>query len=666
VRVSGAFRGVRRLGGFAVASAMAGVILAVLLLPVVGAAAWVAHTSATAFAQLPDDLRIPPPPERSTVRAADGSVIASFFRQNRIQVRLREVAPVLRDAVLAVEDARFYQHGPVDLEATARALVANIQAGEVREGGSTLTQQYVKNVRVQAAGDDPRKVREATEPTLRRKLQEVRYAVAVERRLSKDEILQRYLNIAYFGAGAYGVQAASSRYFSKPASKLSLPEAALLAGILKEPEAYDPTRDPRAARHRRNVVLDRMVEVGVLDPARAASAKRAGLGLKPSEPRNGCADSPYPFFCDYVLNEIRHHPAFGPDEKKRIDRLLEGGLTVQTTLDRKVQRAAQRAVDRHIETENPVAAAIVMIEPRTGEVKAIALNRKWGKGRGRTQVNYAVDRSYGGSAGFQAGSAFKPFVLAAALRRGLQPSLRIDSPARITVSGFRNCETGATFPPYPVRNYDLQGHGPLDMRQATWRSVNTYFVQLERRTGICEPAKIAESMGLRRADGKPLERYPSFVLGSQEVSPLRMAEAFGTFAARGMHCRARGIVKVAARDGRPVPLQNRPCKRALDARVAAGVTSILEGVIDGPDPGRTGARMSIGRKAAGKTGTTSNNVAVWFVGYTPELAAAVWTGYPDGSRPLRNVIIKGQRHDRLFGGRLPGPIWRDAIRQALD
>jgi membrane peptidoglycan carboxypeptidase len=649
---------------FIIASALAGVVLSLLMLPAVGAAAWVAAGSTT-FQELPQDLPTPPPPERSTLRATDGSVLATFYRQNRVEVPLRDVAQVMRDAILAVEDARFHEHGPIDPKGVLRALVANLRTGGVEEGGSTLTQQYVKNVLVQLAGDDQEKVREATEPTIHRKLQEIRYAVTVERRLGKTAILQRYLNIAYFGAGAYGIEAASQRYFSKPASKLTLPEAALLAGIVKEPGVYDPTKHPQAALQRRNLVLDRMVEVGVVDATAAERAKRAKLGLRPAEPGNGCAESPYPFFCDYVLNEVRHDPAFGPTEGARIDRLLAGGLTLQTTIDPRVQRAAQRAVDRHIETGNPVAAAIAIVQPGTGEVKAIALNRTWGRGKGRTQVNYALDRAYGGSAGFQAGSAFKPFVLAAALERGLTPSLKFDAPARVSVSGFRNCTSGATFPPYTVSNYDNHGYGQLDMRKATWRSVNTYFVQLQRRTGICHPPKIAESMGLRRADGKPLERYPSFVLGSQEVSPLRMAEAFATFAARGVHCQARAITKVVDRDGRERAAPKRECKRVLDRRVADGVTSILDGVIDGEDPQRTGARMSIGREAAGKTGTTSNNVAVWFAGYTSELAAAVWTGYPDGSRPLRNVVIRGHRYDRLFGGRLPGPIWRDAMRAAL-
>jgi membrane peptidoglycan carboxypeptidase len=655
-----------RLARFVFSSGLGGLLLATLLLPFVVGAAWVTKTATDVFESLPVELHTPPAPERSRVVAADGSTLATFYAQNRIEVPLKNVAPVLRDAIVAIEDARFYQHGPIDPKSIVRALVENLKQGGVAQGASTLTQQYVKNVLVIQAGNDDEKVREATEPTIRRKLQEMRYAVSVEKKLSKNQILERYLNIAYFGAGAYGIEAAARRYFSKPAAKLDLHEAALLAGLVKEPGAYDPLRDEAAAKNRRDVVLDRMAETGFLSAPDAERAKASKLGLKPTDPRNGCDESPYPFFCDYVVSLVRNDKAFGTTRMQRMRRLHEGGLTIRTTLDPKVQRAAQRAVDGNIEKTNDVATAIAIVEPGTGEVKAIALNRDYGKGRGRTQVNYALDKAHGGSSGFQAGSAFKPFVLAAALKQGIQPSLELEANRRVTVSGFRNCATGAVFPPYTVSNYDNNDYGRIDMRQATWRSVNAYYVQLERRTGLCEPVRLAEAMGLRRADGESLQRYPSFVLGAEEVAPLGMAEAFATFAAGGEHCRAHGIVSVTDRTGKKMDLPGRSCTRVLDRKTASDVTSILRGVIDGDDPQRTGARMSLGRPAAGKTGTTSGNVAVWFVGYTDELAAAVWSGYPDGSRPLTNVTVRGQFYDRLFGSRLPGPIWRDAMRAALD
>jgi membrane peptidoglycan carboxypeptidase len=654
-----------RLARFVLTSGLGGLLVAVLLVPFIGGAAWVTKAAADVFESLPVELHTPPAPERSRVLAADGSTLATFYAQNRIAVPLDQIAPVMRDAIVAIEDARFYQHGPIDPKGILRALVVNVRQGDIAQGASTLTQQYVKNVLIMRAGSDKEKFRQATETTMRRKLQEMRYAISVEKRLSKNQILERYLNISYFGSGAYGVEAAARRYFGKPAAKLELHEAALLAGLVKLPAAYNPLENKQAALERRNLVLDRMVETGFLGALQAEQAERAKLGLKPVDPRNGCDESTAPFFCDYIVNVVRHDKTFGATEKQRLKRLYEGGLTIRTTLDPKVQRAAQRAVDRNIEQDNKVATAIAVVEPGTGDVKAVALNRRYGEGRGRTQVNYALDRAHGGSSGFQAGSAFKPFVLAAALKQRIKPSLELEAPRRITVSGFRNCATGAVFPAYPVVNYENNDYGRIDMRQATWRSVNTYFVQLERRTGLCEPANLADAMGMRRADGKALERYPSFVLGSQEVSPLAMAEAYATFAAHGVHCRARGLVAVTDRAGKTLDVSGRSCARVLDAKTAAGVTSILRGVIDGKDPQRTGARMSLGRPAAGKTGTTSNNVAVWFVGYTGDLAAAVWSGYPDGSRPLTDVTIRGQTYDRLFGSRLPGPIWRDAMRGAL-
>jgi membrane peptidoglycan carboxypeptidase len=605
-------------------------------------------------------------PSRSTVLAADGSVLAVFFRQDRIPVPLDQVAPAARDAVIATEDARFYTHGAVDPVGLVRAVAANLAAGEVREGGSTLTQQYVKQARLQQAADLAGR-RAATATTMSRKIHELGQALAVEKGLGKDEILHRYLNIVYFANGAYGIESAARRYFGVSARDLTIPAAALLAGVLKSPSAYDPIAHPEAARERRNVVLARMVQAGRLDPDAAATYAAQPLGLNPTPAPVGCQAAAHPFFCDYVLSEIRATPALGADPAARVDTLLDGGLTVHTTLDPTVQHAAEDAVRAGVAPGQQHGAAIVLTEPGTGAVRAIAQSHGYGTGPGQTMVNWATDTGQGGSSGFQAGSTFKAFVLAAAVEAGIDPGTLIDAPGRITLDGFHSCDHDTEFPSWTVGNYDGHSYGPIDMAEATARSVNTYFVQLEQRTGLCGAPALAERMGLRRADGGSLSRVPSFTLGVDEVSPLRMAEAYATLAAGGKHCASYAITAIDGRDGRPLPVPGPHCEDVLSARTAATVTDLLRGVVDGPDPDRTGRLMTLGATpAAGKTGTTNGATAVWFAGYTDRLAAAVWAGYPEESKPLRDITIGAEFHDVVTGAALAGRIWADAMVGALD
>jgi membrane peptidoglycan carboxypeptidase len=614
----------------------------------------------TALDPLPVDA-----PSRSTVLARDGSVLAVFFRQDRIPVPLEQVSTAARDAVVATEDARFYTHGAFDPVGLLRAVAANLAAGEVREGGSTLTQQYVKQARLQEATDSQAR-RAATATTMSRKIRELGQALAVEKDLAKDEILHRYLNIVYFANGAYGIEAAARRYFGVSAADLTAPQAALLAGVLRSPREYDPIAHPDAARQRRNVVLARMAQVGRLDPAAAAADAAQPLGLNPTPPRVGCESAAHPFFCDYVLAEIRGSPGLGTGPAERVAALLDGGLTVHTTLDPQIQQAAENALSASVAPGQQHGAAIVLTEPGTGAVRAIAQTGGYGTGPGQTTVNWSTDTAQGGSSGFQAGSTFKAFVLAAALENGIDPGTLIDAPGQITLDGFRNCDRGTEFPSWSVGNYDGHSYGPIDMGEAVARSVNTYFVQLEQRTGLCAAPALAERMGLHRADGSPLSRVPSFTLGVDEVSPLRMAEAYATLAAGGKHCASYAITAIEGADGQPLPVSGSHCADVLSPTTASKVTDLLRGVIDGPDPNRTGRAMTLGATpAAGKTGTTNAATAVWFAGYTDHLAAAVWAGHPDASRPMRDITIGAEFHDVVTGAALPGRIWADAMVGAL-
>ena len=664
---------VTRLVLFLVVSVLSGLLVAGLVLPVVGGIGLAARDSAEGFDSLPAELEIPPLAQRSRILASDGSLIATFYSENRVVVALSDVAPVMRQAVIAIEDSRFYQHGGIDLRGTMRAFVNN-QSGQDVQGGSTLTQQYVKQVLLEDAQriKDPKKRREAqaaaTEQSYSRKLRELRYAVALEEKYSKRQILERYLNIAYFGASAYGVEAAARRYFSTNARDLTVAQAATLAGIVQQPTAFDPILNPERSLARRNVVLARMAQVGFLDPAEAEEAKAQDLGLKPGKrsTQNGCQESKVAFFCDFVLKTILNDKAFGATLDDRRNLLLRGGLTITTTLDRDAQRNAQASLATHVDPTDKVASALASVQPGTGQIRAMAVSRGYGdkKGKGEIKFNPATDQAYGGSRGFQAGSTFKVFVAAAALEQGLPFDYGIYSPYQVDIGPVEGCNGETLYDKWDPVNETESENGYYTLQTGIEGSINTYFAQLSERTGVCRPAEIAGALGVRRADGKKLQVVKSFTLGVNEVSPLSMAEAYATFAARGTHCNAVAILEVTDPTGNRLSVPDSRCRQVLDQDIADGMNQLLQGVMTSG----TGARAQIGRPAAGKTGTTNRRVSVWFVGYTPDLATAVWAGNPSppaGGYPLQNRVIGGVYYGDVCGGCLPGPIWRDMMSTTL-
>ncbi len=657
----------RVIATIAIMSVVMGVMVSGVLLPVLATVGIVTNGSFNGYNGIPSTLTKPPLPQRTVVLAADGTNIATLYYQDRIEVPIAEISQVMQDAIIAIEDSRFYSHHGFDLRGTLRALVSNATSGNV-QGGSTITQQYVKNILLGSAKSD-QEIAAATERSYARKLQELRYSLAIEKQMTKKQILEGYLNIAYFGSGAYGVEAAARRYFSKTAARLTLAESSLLAGLVQQPYGYDPIRMPEAAIDRRQVVLNRMAELGYITDAQAEATGKQPLTniLNPTTNSNGCTSSIAPFFCDYVIKVVRSSPAFGETLAERDAILRKGGLTITTTLDINAQAGAQKAVNKYIppKDKSNKAAAISMIRPGTGDVIAMAQNRLWGTtGRGKTTYNYNTDRGMGGTIGMQAGSTFKIFVLAAAIEMGFNAYEEIKAPRETTYTNFYNCEGTDLFPPYTAKNF--HGSGYYNMFTGTAFSVNNYYVALEEKTGICRPAEIAESMGVRTGSGASLARVPSFVLGANEVTPLSVAAAYSTFAAHGLYCKPRVILSVVDRDGVALPIGTSQCTQVIAPEVADGVTKVLQSVITGY-PGSTGAGMAIGRDAAGKTGTTNDSAAVWFSGYTPELAAAVWVGDPRGGYrfPLQNIEINGRFYADVFGSTLPGPIWKESMLKAL-
>lgn len=650
--------------------AAAGVLVAGIALPAVGGAG-VGLVSAVEDVDLkPRDLVEPPLAQVSVVQDVNGHEIARFYEQYREVVPLNQIADIMKTAIISIEDYRFYDHGPIDLEGTTRALLKNITTGGVAQGGSSITQQYVKQVLLNAAQTEAEK-EAALAPSYARKLNELRYAMGVEQKYTKDQILEKYLNIAYFGAGAYGVEAAAKRFFGVHASQLTLPQAATLAGAVQDPNATDPnlgkTNRDRLLK-RRNVVLDRMAELGKITRAQADAAKKTKLGYKGTPLPGGCESSKYPYFCVYVRNEILNNPDFGKTARQRLAFLNRGGLTIKTTLDPKMQAAADRAIRKWVyPTDDPVAAE-ALIQPGTGAIRAMAASRPYGTRKSKKEVSYnlVADAAHGGGVGFQAGSTFKTFTLLTALKQGMKINDGFNAGAGYTAPGysaFKNCAGRPIGDPSHTVTNDEGSPGWLTLQTGTWHSVNTFFMQLEQRVGLCEVVKTAKSLGIHRSDGHPLQEFETFTLGINEMDPVTVANAYAAIGARGKYCAPMAITQITDSTGKTMHYTPK-CRQVLDPEVADAAAHVLSGVLT---KGTMAAVGGIGRDAAGKTGTNDLSAAAWFAGFTPDLAGAVSLGDPRGASKykLNGVTIGGHYYGSVFGATIPGPIWKDTMIRAL-
>jgi membrane peptidoglycan carboxypeptidase len=636
----------------AVGAPLAGALTAALLLPWVVVPGLAVRSSADLLAPLPGVLSDETPAGNSVVLAADGSPITWFYRHNRAPVTAEQIAPVMLQALVDIEDSRFYKHRGLDVEGTARAALRNVLAGAVMEGGSTITQQLVKQTLLQSAATPDERLA-ATEESIGRKLREARLALALEEQYSKTEILTRYLNIVYFGRGAYGVQAAAVRYFSVNAIDLTLPQAAMLAGLVQTPANDDPIQNPEAARERRNQVLARMHALGHVTDAELAEITPQPVAVVPTEPPpDGCANALIGgFFCDYVQQYLTQ--VLGISQAV----LDDGGLTIQTTLRPDLQASGDRSVVADLALDNPLAAMFTAVEPGTGKVLAMSVNRVFGpnpEDPTQESINLNVAASQG------AGSTYKVFVAAAALERGIPPWHTITTSDPYVSRVYKNGRD-----PYTVQN---AGRYPptLNMIEALIRSSNTYFVALEDQLGSVEgPVRMAQRMGLFSldpvADQVVAENRGSFTLGAEATSPLALASAYSTLGANGTQCDPLPVTAVLDRNGAPLtgadgaPLSIGPVctPEAVPPAVATTLNQILVG--DTALPIGTGTRAAIrGHQIAGKTGTSQNRFSVAFVGYTPQYAASVMLLNPKGNQDLGG-----------YGGRLAAPIWRDAMAPIL-
>ncbi len=558
------------------------------------------------------------------IYASNGRSILSVLRgtEARTLVDYEEISPWMRQAIVAIEDQRFFEHRGVDVRGIARALWADIQQQAVVEGGSTITQQFVKNTYSRNQLSIARKVREAA------------LAWQLEQRWSKERILTAYLNTIYFGNGAYGVQQAARAYFGKGASKLDLHEAALLAGIPADPTLYDPAVNPKDAKNRRRAVLQAMLAQKDITPQDFARATTAPLP-DPDSVRLPGTQGPAPYFVNYVKQQLV--------DEYGAARVFGGGLRVTTTIDLELQDLARKAIAKHLTDSEGPSAALVAIDPRDGSIRAMVGGNNYRK----SQFNLAVQAER------QPGSAFKPIVLATALRVGVAPATRFESKPQLISLGDKF---------WSVKNYDNKyAAGPIDLSTATVTSDNSVYAQLTQLVGPAEIVRTARALGIQST----LAPYFALGLGAEAVNPLEMARAFATIANRGQRIdgslignRPRAIASVARENGKPLA-ENRPVGRqALTGAEAAVLTSILQRVVSEG----TGRRAALkDRSAAGKTGTTENYGDAWFVGYTPQLVAAVWVGYPNKLVPMLTEF-----HGRaVAGSTFPAEIWKTFTETAL-
>ncbi|PUA82868.1 glycosyl transferase [Nocardioides currus] len=646
-------------------SAIMGLLVAGLAIPFAGVVGVAAKDVSKGMVNLPDELEAKELAQKTRIYDVNGNLIASLYDQNRINVGLKQISRKMVEAIVSIEDDRYYKHGALDIRGTIRAFVTNQASGSV-QGGSSITQQMVKQTLLNQA-ETKKEAAAATDDTYARKLRELRYAIAFEKNYSKDWILERYLNIAYFGDGAYGIQSAAQHYFSKNAKNLNYLQSATLAGLVKNPTGYDPTNSPERSLNRRNVVLDRMAQLNVIPTEQADKLKERPLGLKIEKSPNGCQQSAAPFFCDYAVNYLLKDKSLGDTVKDRKRLLQSGGLSIYTTIDLDYQAGADAAVKAHVNPTDNAIGGLAMVEPGTGYVRALAQSRPMGKNKaaGQTYLNYVVPRKYGDANGFQAGSTFKAFVLAAAINQNIPLSESIYSPIKMEIpdSEFETCDG----PYYGDGGWNVSnstgGDQSYNLYTGTQQSVNTFFAQLETETGMCEPIELAQKMGITLPTA---QQVPSWVLGVSDTDPLTMAQAYATFAARGLHCDALPVTQVLKADGSTFKDYGTSCEQVMPGPTADAVNDVLRGVME---PGGFGQNIAPSVPSAGKTGTNQGNMSVWFVGYTPQVATAAMVA---GANELGHwVSLNGQTVGGVgigeaFGSTVAGPIWGEAMGAVAD
>lgn len=683
-----------RILGFLAASAMCGVLAASLVVPAVAAAGMGVSTSIDFFNSLPAEMTVEPPSQGTRVLTSDGQQIAAFYAENRVKVPLDQMSPFIKDAIVAIEDSRFYDHAGVDPQGILRALVSNLTKGG-EQGASTITQQYVTNVlnEAQLSQDRPDAVVLNGQKSIGDKIREMKLAISLEKKYSKDQILEGYLNIVFFSNNAYGIEAAARYFFSTTAKDLTLPQAALLAGVVNSPTLYNPATNPDKSIGRRNQVLAEMLRLRRITQAQHDEAVATPIQLKITPQQQGCANAAMaPYFCDYISHLILNNPAYGPTETERERRLYRGGLTIVTTLDSRLQSAAQAQVDGTAGA-NPDkwGASLVSIQPGTGKILAMAQNTVFlpQPGKFDTNLNFNVDakdaqgNDLNGAGGFQPGSTMKPFTFAEWLNEGKSITAEVDASRRVYPLGFPwkdSCgkvlgaySTAQANPALGVTD-DLQNaedgfYRPMPVNYGLYNSINTATFASASQLDFCGIQKMVDAVGLHSGlDGSPVNMHQlGNLLGGTGVAPLTLANAFATFATDGRYCAPIAVVDITDATGAKLPAQAPDCHDAVKPDVARGVNSVLQDVLKKGSGVYIKPKVQDVAPTAAKTGTSNTNGSTWVVGFTSGLVTASFFGdaLEGQKRAGQNVTINGTFYPRLDGYMIAGPQWANYMLKVV-
>src|SRR6478752_1747813 len=676
-------------------SAICGVLMAGLLVPAAAVSGNAASGSIKFFETLPAELKVDPPSQSTKILAADGSVIANLYLENRTRVSLDQMSPYIKDAVIAIEDSRFYEHGGVDTTGILRALVATARGN--KQGASTITQQYVNNVlnaNLAAAGEEDQIKLNGVNKGVGDKLREMKLSIALEKEFTKDQILEGYLNIVFFNRDAYGIEAASRYFFSTTAKDLTLPQAALLAGLVNSPSAFDPITNPEKSKQRRDLVLGLMKDQKKITAEEYEAAVATPVEPKVTQPKQGCAyAASAPYFCDYILHLLENNPAYGADKEERQHVLYGGGLTITTTLDPKAQATAQEQADAAAGA-NPDkwGASMVSVQPGTGKIVSMAQNTSFlaGPSGFNSQLNFNVDQldkdgnDLNGIGGFQPGSTMKPFTFAEWLNEGKTMNTVVNAAQRVYPIGYpwkntcgkvqgaystaqKNAKLDAAD---DLQNAEPQWYKPLTVLEGLYNSINTVTFASAAQLDFCGIQQIADAVGLHSglpsADGS--EPNPKVnmmtlgnLLGSTQTSPLTMASAFATFANDGKYCEPIAITSVTDATGKQLPAQSSSCRDAIKPEVARGVNYALQEVMNRGSGSLIQPRLSTKTSfpIGAKTGTSNLQGSTWVVGHTTGLATAAWFGDPlgDQGRSGQNITVNGKFYQGIDGYMIAGPMF---------
>ena len=650
-------------------AAIAGVLATTLAVPAVVVAAIAGTAGLASFETLPSYIKPVTASQASTIfayRNGKPVPVARFYNENRISVSYEQISPNFVNAVVSTEDPRYWQHAGVDVISLLRATGSNL-AGGGGPGGSTITMQYVKNSLIEAAviAGDQAGIEAARSRSFDRKIKEIKLALALEKQSNKKDIFAGYANLSYFGNNLNGIETASEYYFGTKAAKLTLPQAAMLAAMLKGPALYEP--DIKAnldrAKGRRDYVIDNMFKAGYITQQQHDEAVNTPVTTNITHVANGCeANQRTAFFCDYAVWTIRNSPVFGVTPQDRENRLRQGGLKIFTTMDLKVQNATDKAVKKWVPSANKwnIGSASVSVEVGTGRILAMSENRVYDQTpsnkRGHTSVNYSSDIQYGGSSGFQVGSTYKIFTLADWLKNGHKLLDRVDGrTVNYDVASDFKASCGALGGFWEPHNMVREPVNPTVV-QATAISENTAFANMASQLDLCEIRDTAMAFGVHRADGTALQFTPASILGTNEIAPMTIAAAMAAVANHGVFCSPVAIEKVVVNLTKEVlPVPPSTCTTAVDPSVAAGMTYAMKAVMSGGTGGQSSTNDGV--PLAGKTGTTDSGIHTWMSGFSSKVATSTWVGNVSGHTTLAGITLNG-----MAGNRVRHEIWRSIMQ----